>query len=129
MLKNRLAREQYLTHPLTFQPSGAVQTSGRVSHIREQILQTVLTSPGERVFRPSFGAGAKHLVFEPSTEQAGVLASRRLVAALTDVLAGEVDPKTLNVEVSAENESLVIRVSYQIAAVAQREEHAIAIGG
>ena len=39
----------------------------RVRHIREQIEQVLFTDPGERVFRPEFGAGVRRLVFEPST--------------------------------------------------------------
>ncbi len=38
-----------------------------VRHIREQIEQVLFTDPGDRVFRPEFGAGVRRLVFEPNS--------------------------------------------------------------
>jgi len=54
---------------------------------------------------------------------------RRLAAALAEALATEVDPKSLEVEVSGEDAQLVIRVAYALAAIGRREEHTFSLGG
>jgi phage baseplate assembly protein W len=125
-MARRLAQERYLTFPLSLE-GGTPRTSTRAEHIREQILQTLFTGPRERVFRPTFGAGAQQLVFEPNETGLGAVTIQRISGALAEVLAGEVDPKTLNVEVAQDEETLVIRVSYQIAALSQREAYEFVI--
>jgi|GEM_PF-3916184 len=37
--------------------------------IKNDILQTLMTVPGERVMRPEFGVNLRNFVFEPMTEQ------------------------------------------------------------
>ena len=41
--------------------------TGDDDHIRDLIEQLVLTGPGERVNRPSFGSGLQQLAFAPSS--------------------------------------------------------------
>ena len=36
-------------------------------HLRDMIEQFLLTDPGERVNRPDFGAGLRHMIFEPNS--------------------------------------------------------------
>jgi phage baseplate assembly protein W len=38
------------------------------SHVRDELLQLLLTSPAERLFLPEFGGGVRKLVFEPASE-------------------------------------------------------------
>ena len=37
-------------------------------HVRDELLQLLLTSPGERLFLPEFGGGVRKLVFEPASD-------------------------------------------------------------
>jgi len=55
----------YLSFPLRIGARGAA-TSGRRDHVRQQIEQVLFTDPGERVYRPEFGAGIRALIFEPN---------------------------------------------------------------
>jgi phage baseplate assembly protein W len=56
-----------LDHPYHFDGRGRTADCGEVDHIRDLIEQALLTSPGERVMRPDFGAGLLALVFEPNS--------------------------------------------------------------
>lgn len=103
-LDSRLPRIRYMSYAFRMADDGA-KTSDRTAHIREQVMQVLMTSAGERVFRPEFGFGARRHVFEPNTMQLRELAQSRLYGSLAEALAGEVDPKTLFVEVLAPPES------------------------
>ncbi len=124
----RLSDTTYLAFPLEIDASGP-RTVGREAHVRQQIEQTLFTVPGERVFRHDFGAGVKRLVFEPYTDALAELTRKRLATALTDVLRGEVDPKTLSIEVrpaaggAAADGQLQITVSYRLATINREETH------
>ena len=124
----RLPITTYLTFPLRITAEGPV-TSGRSDHVKQQIEQVLWTSPGERVFRPEFGAGLRQLVFEPNASTLWELTRKRLLTSLAEALQGEVDPRPLEVTVEGQDpdtgeiaETLYIRVSYQLAALGQREE-------
>ena len=124
-LESRLPRIRYMSFPFRIKANGS-KTSTRVEHIREQIMQVLFTSPGERVFRPDFGFGARQYVFEPNSIQRWEEVQSRLLGSLTEALAGEVDPKTLQVEVGAPQdrpEQLLVKISYVLAALQKKESH------
>jgi uncharacterized protein len=125
----RLPRVRFMAFPFRMTRDGPA-VSTRMEHIREQVMQVIFTSPGERVFRPDFAFGARQHVFEPNAPALHELVQTRLYGALADALAGEVDPRTLKVEVFAPKETperLVIRISYVIAALQKEESHAFTI--
>ena len=122
-------RQRYMAFPFRIDAEGAA-TAGRFDHIRQQVEQVIFTSPGERVFRPEFGFGARRHVFEPNAPALWEYAQNRLYGALSEALAGEVDPKTIRVEVSAAvdaPEVLQVRISYTIAAIQKEEIHEIEV--
>lgn len=121
----RLPRTRYMAFPFRLGPDSAA-ISGRMEHIREQVAQVLFTSPGERVFRPEFGFGARRHVFEPNAAPLWELARSRLFGSLAEALAGEVDPKTLKVEVGpgpGRPEVLLVTIAYTIAALQKEERH------
>lgn len=123
-LERRLPPTRYMKFPFVMTKQGA-ETSTRADHIREEIMQVIFTSPGERVFRPEFGFGARQHVFEPNALPLWESVRNRLQGSLTEALAGEVDPKTLRVTVNAppgNPEQLLVTISYVLAAL-QKEEH------
>ncbi len=117
---NRLSDPPYLAFPLRIGAHGAA-TAGRQAHIRQQIEQVLFTNTKERVFRPEFGVGLKQLVFEPNASVLWEVARKRLSSSLSDALHGEVDPKTLEVDLQAEGEKLLITISYALAAIGRVE--------
>ena len=119
---NRLTDPPYMAFPLRIGDHGAA-TADRRSHVRQQIEQVLFTNPGERVFRPDFGAGLKQLVFEPNSSVLWEITRKRISSSLAEALRGEVDPKSLEVEVRGEGEKLLITVSYALAAIGHGERH------
>jgi phage baseplate assembly protein W len=122
-----LSESQYLTFPFTVSKEGP-KTSSRSEHVREQIEQVLFTDVKERVFRPEFGVGVRRLVFEPNNAALRNTALKRLNASLAEALHGEVDPRTLEIDVSNEDEKLIINISYVLAAINRQESHKFAVG-
>ncbi len=119
---NRLTDPPYLSFPLRIGEHGAA-TADRRAHVRQQIEQVLFTNPGERVFRPDFGAGLKQLVFEPNSSVLWELTRKRISSSLVETLRGEVDPRSLEVEVKGVGEKLLITVSYSLAAIGHSERY------
>lgn len=121
-MTRRLVDPPYLAFPLRVGAAGGLLANRR-QHIRDQIEQVLFTLPGERVFRPEFGAGVRALVFEPNARALWEITKKRLLASLAKTLEGEVDPKSLEVEVDGEEARLTIVIRYSLATIGQREEH------
>lgn len=126
----KLPDVEYLRFPFKITAHGAA-TSAHIEHVREQIEQILFTTPGERVFRPEFGAGIRRLIFEPNNEALAGLVTRRLQSSLQPALQGEVDPKSLTVNVRADpaaQEQLIVEISYTLAAIGHRETVSATLG-
>ncbi|OZY87443.1 phage baseplate protein [Cellvibrio mixtus] len=116
---SKLNQPVYMDFPLRLGRSGAA-TLQRIPHIRDQIEMVLFTDPGERWFRPEFGAGIRTLVFEPNGSPLWQITKQRLQASLAEALAGEVAPRDLDINVQADpdfGERLVISISYRLAAL------------
>lgn len=122
-----LPSARYLAFPFRVPGNGA-EVAERARHVRGQIEQVLFSNPGERVFRPEFGAGVRALVFEPNTSALAELTRQRLLSSLVDALQGEVDPRSLTVEVEGQGEKLFIVVAYTLATIGHAERHAFAVG-
>ena len=123
MKDRRLPDVAYMKFPFRIGASGA-ETSNRAAHIREQIEQILFTTPGERVFRPDFGAGVRRLIFEPNDKVLSSLLLRRLRSSLEPALQGEVDPQSLEINVqpdAGEQAQLNVEISYALVAIGQRD--------
>ena len=118
----RLSDPPYLAFPFRIGEDGA-QTSSRARHVRGQIEQVLFTNPNERVFRPEFGAGVKKLIFEPNASALWEVTRKRLTASLADALKGEVDPRTLEVNVRGEGEKLIVEIAYNLTTIGHTEQH------
>jgi len=126
----RLTDSPYMAFPFRVD-SGGVAIVGRAAHVRQQIEQVLFTDPGERVFRPEFGAGLRTLLFEPNASALWQITHKRLIAALADVLAGEVDPQSVEIDVGPEpggtGERLGIVIRYRLATVGQDEQFKLSV--
>jgi len=122
-----LIESKYLKFPFSMGQNGP-KTSTRSKHVSEQIEQVLFTSPKERVFRPEFGIGVRRLVFEPNNTALRNTTVKRLNASLAEALHGEVDPRTLEIEVSNEDAKLNIQISYILAAINKKESFTFVAG-
>jgi Bacteriophage baseplate protein W len=127
-MATRLNNPDFMKFPLEMGAAGAI-TSARRQHIREQIEQVLFTNPGERWFRPEFGAGVRALVFEPNSSVLWEVTKKRLLASLSEALAGEVDPKSLQVTVEGEDAKLFIVIAYMLATINHTERLEFAVEG
>jgi uncharacterized protein len=122
-----LPSPRYLAFPFRIHAAGAA-TADRSQHVRQQIEQVLFTNPGERVFRAEFGACARALVFEPNDSALATVTRKRLVSSLAEALQGEVDPRSLAVDVTSEHERVHLVVSYTLATLGHSERHRILLG-
>ena len=129
----RLPEDEALAFPLRIGSAGAA-TCGRAAHVRQQIEQVLFTEPRERVFRPEFGAGLRQMVFEPNAGALWDLTQRRIAASLAEALQGEVDPRSLQVEVDGRDpdtglvgESARVIVRYRLATIGQEQRVELAV--
>lgn len=121
-----LSETLYLKFPFTIKADGP-QTSSRIDHVREQIEQLLFSSPMERVFRPEFGVGIRRLVFEPNSAALWNITHKQLLSSLAEALHGEVEPKTLDVQLEQQDSKLIILISYKLAAINRQETQAFTI--
>lgn len=82
------------------------------AHIRGEVIQLLLTNPGERPFVPTFGGGARRLVFEANSDITAGLAKATISQALTHWLGHRITVQTL--DVSNEDATLIIELVYRI---------------
>lgn len=111
----------FLQWPLVLE-GGAPKTCGRARLVRQQIEQVLFTLPGERPFRPHFGAGVERLVFEPNGTPLWEISRHRIHSAVTEALRGEAAPGSVQVELISQDETLQVVVRYTLAAIQQDEE-------
>ncbi len=116
----------YLAFPFRMDAGGAA-TADRAQHVRHLIEQVLFTNPGERVFRGDFGAGAQALVFEPNDSALATVTKKRLTSTLAEALKGEVDPRSLTVEVTQEEDRVFVVVAYTLATIGTSERHEVLI--
>jgi hypothetical protein len=88
-------------------------------YVRGLILQVLLTRPGERINRPTLGAGVRALVFEPLSDATAALAQAAVLKALNEWLEPLIRTEDVRVEVEAPS-TLRIVVVYLVRATNER---------
>lgn len=104
----------HLSYPFRIGGDGrTVQVASLTEHVRDEIVQLVLTNLGERAFLPEFGGGARRLVFEPASEATQAMAKAMLTQAFDRWLPNRATIEELKVDVDAS--TLTVDISYRIA--------------
>lgn len=106
--------------PPQINAQGGMALSSDRSELDEAIRIILMTAPGQRVMRPTFGCRLHELVFAPNNSHTAVLAARYVEEAL-----GMWEPRinVTNVEATpdADNASrLLINVAYEVKATHSR---------
>jgi len=102
--------ETYLDFPYHIDGRGRAAITGVDDHVRDMIYQVLFTSPGERVNLPDFGCGLLQLVFMPNSDARATATQFLVQGALQHWLSDVIDVE--QVRVSAEDERLLVEVSY-----------------
>ena len=87
-----------LDYPYHFDGRGRTATTDSADHIRDLIEQVLLTSPGERVMRPDFGAGLLTAVFEPNSATLAATTQFLVQSGLQQHLSGLIAVTAVDVE-------------------------------
>jgi phage baseplate assembly protein W len=104
----------HLSFPFRIGVDGrTVQVASLTEHVRDEIVQLVLTNLGERTFLPEFGGGVRRLVFEPTSEATQAMAKAMLTQAFDRWLANRATIEELKVNIEAS--TLTVDISYRIA--------------
>ena len=104
----------HLAFPFRIGSDGRTQRVATLDeHVRDEIVQLVLTGPGERAFLPDFGGGVRRLVFESADETSAAMARAVLSSSLTRYLGHRVSIEKL--EVTTAESTLEIELQYRVA--------------
>jgi phage baseplate assembly protein W len=87
-------------------------------HVREMVELVLFTSPGERVNRPDFGAGARQLVFAGASPEIATAVEFVVKGALQRWLGDVLQVERLDVAV--EESTLRIDIAYRLLATDER---------
>jgi Bacteriophage baseplate protein W len=90
------------------------------TYIRQLIRQVLLTAQGERINRPTFGAGLRRMVMAPNSPATASLAQTIVYQALTTWLGTLVSIDS--VTATPNNERLDIRLVYTVRGRGERRE-------
>ena len=109
------ASGRHLAFPFRIGADGRTAAPADITdHVRGELIQLLLTAPGERPFLPSFGAGLKRLVFERNDPVAAGLANATVSRNLSAWLGQRVTVDSLKVE--SVDSLLQVELSYRIVA-------------
>jgi phage baseplate assembly protein W len=85
------------------------------AHVRDELLQLLLTSPAERLFLPEFGGGVRKLVFEPASETLRSVVKARITNGLSRWLGHRLTVELIDVVWEDAAATLEVTVKYRLA--------------
>jgi phage baseplate assembly protein W len=83
------------------------------AHIRDELMQLLLTSPAERLFLPDFGGGVRKLVFEPASETLRGVVKARITDGLSRWLGHRLTVELIDVVWDDAAATLEVTVKYR----------------
>ncbi|GAA0311612.1 GPW/gp25 family protein [Kineococcus aurantiacus] len=99
-----------VAHPLAVDARGGTAGTDDDGHLRDLIEQVLFTVAGERLHRPTLGAGVGQLLFAPTGPEVAVTTQVVVQGALQQWLGDLLD--VAEVRVTAEESALVVQVVY-----------------
>lgn len=112
---------RHLAFPFHIAADGRTATPASVDeHIKGEIIQLLLTTPGERPFLPNFGGGLRRLVFERNDDVTAGLSKALVSQALSTYLGTRVKVHTL--EVDATESTLTVDLKYLVIATNEEKQ-------
>ena len=97
-------------HPLHVDSRGRTAGVGRAGHLRDLVEQVLFTAPGERVMRPTFGAGVAQLLFEPAGPEVAATSRLLVQSSLEQWLGNLIEVR--GVEVTFDEGALHVEVAF-----------------
>lgn len=107
-----LSNGRHLAFPFRIGADGRTAAPATdAEHVRDEVLQLLLSSPGERPFLPEFGGGVRKLVFEPASDVLRGVVKARITQALSRWLGHRLTLEML--EVNFDGERIDIDIKYR----------------
>lgn len=104
---------KHLAFPFHIGKDGRTATaSAPEEQVPQELVQLILTNPGERLVLPEFGGGARSLVFEELNDVTSGLAKARITSAVNRWLGHRVTLDELKVAV--EKETITVEIRYRL---------------
>ncbi len=104
---------RHLAFPFRIGSDGRSATpSGLEAHIKMEVIQLLLTNPGERPMLPSLGGGLRRLVFERNDDVGAAIAKSTISGALQEWLGHRIE--LLALEVENDDATMHIGLKYRI---------------
>lgn len=111
---NTLSNGRHLAFPFRIGSDGrSVAPANDDLHVRDELLQLLLTSPAERLFLPEFGGGVRRLVFEPASEALRGVVKARITNALSRWLGHRLTVELIDVVWDDGAATLEVTVNYR----------------
>jgi len=105
---------KHLAFPFHIGNDGRAATvSTMQEQVPQELIQLILTNPGERLCLTDFGGGARSLVFEELDDVTSGLAKARITSAINRWMGHRISLDELNVAV--ENETISVEIRYRLA--------------
>jgi phage baseplate assembly protein W len=109
-----LSNGRHLAFPFRIGPDGRTAAPAtHAEHVRDELLQLLLTSPGERLFLPEFGGGLRRLVFEPASDTLRNVVKARITQALSRWLGQRLTVEMLDVTWDSSAATIEVTVQYR----------------
>lgn len=108
-----------IAFPYGFDRSGRTAAADPDQHIRDLIRQVLLTAPGERVNRPTFGSGTGQQVFATNGDVLAMAQQSMIRAGLQQWLSDLIQVQS--VEVQNDDATLLVKVSYTVILTQQQQ--------
>ena len=114
---------RFLKYPYTVSGSGIPATTTADDHLRDLIIETLFTNPGERVNLPEFGVGIERMVFEPSGDTLRATAQFLITTNLQRWLSDRITVQQVTVtSVPGEEEQVTIEITYVKKATQEQQQ-------
>lgn len=105
---------RHLSYPFRIAPEGRTATVATLEeHVYGEVLQLLLTNPGERPFLPDFGGGVRRMVFEGAGQTTEAMAKALISQAISRWLDQRVTLQELTV--TTQNSSVIVDLVYRVA--------------
>ena len=110
----KLVNGKHLSFPFRVGADGRMATVKTLDeHVRDELVQLILTNFGERPFLVDFGGGVRRLVFEAADEATAAMARAAITQAVNRWLGHRVTLETL--EVKVEDSTITVEIQYRLA--------------
>ena len=111
-----LSAGRHLAFPFRIGPDGrSAAPASDSDQVRDEVLQLLLTSPGERLFQPEIGGGVRKLVFEPASEVLRGVVKARITNALSRWLGHRLTVEQIDVIWDDASAMMEVDLSYRLA--------------